>query len=52
MMNLMNTADYANMAVMLAEDVCAPELRSPENGGMRKTGKRLFGFLFRNAVRH
>ena len=28
MMNLMNTADYANMAVMLAEDVCAPELRS------------------------
>ena len=32
MMNLMNTADYANMAVMLAEDVCAPELRSPVFG--------------------
>ena len=50
MMNLMNT-NYANMSVMLAEDVCAPELRSPKNSGMRKTGKCLFGILFRNAAR-
>ena len=51
MMNPMMNANYANMAAMLAEDVCAPELRSPRNGGMRKTGKCLFGFLFRSAVR-
>ena len=48
MMSLMNTSGAANMSVFLAEDVCAPELRNPMLSGMSKTGKKLFGFLFRN----
>lgn len=35
------TSHFSNM---LCEDVCAPELRNPNNSGMRSTGwlKRIF----------
>ena len=48
MMNLMNDAYTANISVILAEDVNAPELRNPELSGMRKTRISLLSRLFRN----
>ena len=47
MMNLINTAYTANLSVILAEDVSAPELRHPKLSGMSKTHKSLFSRLFK-----
>lgn len=47
MMNLVNTACTANLSVILAEDVSAPELRNPKLSGMSKTHKSLFSRLFK-----
>ena len=44
MMNLMNTAYTCNMSTILAEDVCAPELRNPKHSGISTIRK---GFLTR-----
>ena len=47
MMNLMSN----NMAAMMAEDACAPELRNPLNSCMQTKGffSRLFGRKNKNA---
>ena len=42
MMNLINTTYTANLSVILAEDVSAPELRNPKLSGMSKNRKNLF----------
>ena len=47
MMNLNNTATTANLSVILAEDVGAPELRNPKLSGMCKTRMSLFSRLFK-----
>lgn len=47
MMNLNNTATTANLSVILAEDVGAPELRNPKLSGMSKTRMSLFSRLFK-----
>ncbi len=47
MMNTMmlNAANTLNLGALLAEDVCAPELRNPNTGAIRARGwlARLFG---------
>ena len=50
MMNLIKASSAANMSVFLSEDVCLPELRNPILSGMRKTEKRLLGFLLRDPI--
>jgi hypothetical protein len=47
MMNLINTAYTANLSVILAEDVSAPELRNPKLSRMSKIRRNLFSRLFK-----
>ena len=35
MMTIMNRDQIINIAAMMAEDACAPELRNPLNSGIR-----------------
>ena len=43
-MNNWNNDTMSHFSVMLCEDVCAPELRNPNNSAIRSAGwlKRLF----------
>ena len=46
MMNLMNTPYSSNMSAILAEDVCAPELRNPKHSGISSIRKGFLDRLF------
>lgn len=48
MMNLINTANTANLSVILAEDVGTPELRNPKLSGMSRNQKSMFARFFKS----
>lgn len=47
MMNMMNHDYTANLSVILAEDVSAPELRNPKLSGMSQNRAGLLSRLFK-----
>ena len=46
---MMNTPYNQNLSTLLAEDVCAPELRNPKNGAIRAYSRGWFANLFKIA---